>query len=89
MTYDKVAFKALEDGDDAPIGYAYVRCHMIFDVKIEGFCQKVRLVAGEHMTETPATMNYTSVVSCETDCWDLVITELDDLDVKCGDVVNA
>ena len=41
------------------------------------------------MTETPATMNYTSVVSCETDCWDLVITELDDLDVKCGDVVNA
>ena len=41
------------------------------------------------MTEIPATMNYTSVLSCETDCWALVITELDDLDVKCGDVVNA
>ena len=33
----KVAFKALEDSEYIPIGYADVRCHMIFDVKMEGF----------------------------------------------------
>ena len=89
MTYDKVAFKALEDGDDAPIGYAYVRCHMIFDVKIEYFCQKARLVAGEHMTETPATMTCASIVSLETVCLALVIAAFNYLGIKCRDVMNA
>ena len=36
----KATFKALEDGEDLPIGYAYLLCHMIFDVKTEDFRQK-------------------------------------------------
>ena len=33
ITDVKVAFKAFEDGEDVPIGYSYVRCHMIFRIK--------------------------------------------------------
>ena len=61
-----VAFKILPDGTTAPIGYQKISCHMIFDVKMEDFCRKARLVAGGHQTEAPATITYASVVSCET-----------------------
>ena len=66
MTDVKVEFELLEDGENLPTGYNFVRCHMIFDVKMEEFCRKARLVAGGHMTETPANMTYASAVSCET-----------------------
>ena len=39
---------------------------MVFDIKMEDFRQKARLVAGGHMTEAPATIMYASVVSRET-----------------------
>jgi len=36
---------------------------MIFDIKLEGFCQKARLVAGGHQTETLAcVLTYARVV---------------------------
>jgi len=35
---------------------------MIFDVKMD-FTRKARLVAGGHMTETPSSITYSSVVS--------------------------
>jgi hypothetical protein len=40
-----------------------MECHMVFDVKIEGFRRKARLVAGGHTTETPAVMTYATKVS--------------------------
>ena len=72
-----------------PIGYAYFRCHMIFDVKIEDFRRKAQLFAGGHMAETPATTNYANVVYREAVCLALVISEFNDPEVKCGDVLNA
>ena len=46
------------------LGYQWINCHMIFDVKLgENFRHKARLVAGSHMTNTPASMTYSSVVS--------------------------
>ena len=89
MTDIRVAFKFLEDGEDVPIGYDYVRCHIIFHIKIEEFRRKSRLVAGGHMTKTPDTMTYYSVVSRETVFLDLVIATLNDLEVKCGDGINV
>ena len=56
MNNVKVAFKVLEDGEEVPIGYDYVFCHMIFDVKTEDFYHKALLVAGGHMTETADTI---------------------------------
>ena len=41
------------------------------------------------MTETPATTNYANGVYRETVCLELVIAALDDLDIKCRDVINS
>jgi len=84
-----VAFKILPDGRSAPIGYQKIPCHMIFDVKMEDFRRKARLVAGGHKTEAPTTITYTSVVSRETIRIALLMAALNDLDVKVGDVLNA
>ncbi len=40
------AFKILLDGQSVPIGYQKLPCHMIFDIKMEDFRCKARLVAG-------------------------------------------
>jgi hypothetical protein len=62
---------------------------MVFDVKMEDFQQKARLVAGGHRTEAPATITYASVISRETVCLALTIATLNALQVKVGDVLNA
>jgi hypothetical protein len=84
-----VAFKILVDGQSEPIDYQKIPCHMIFDVKMEDFRRKARLIAGGHKTEAPATITYTSVVSRETVRIALLMAALNDLKVKVGDVLNA
>jgi len=85
----KVAFKILDNKNEVPRDYQFVHCHMIFDVKMENFRRKARLVAGGHMTSAPAAMTYASVVSRETVRIALTLAALNDLDVMCGDVLNA
>ncbi len=84
-----VAFKILLDGQSAPIGYQKIPCHMIFDIKMEDFQCKARLVAGGQMTKALVTITYASVVSHETVCIALLMAALNDLNVKVGDVLNA
>jgi hypothetical protein len=62
---------------------------MIFDIEIKGFRCKARLVACGHMTKAPATITYASVVSRETIRIALLMTALNYLNVKVGDVLNA
>jgi hypothetical protein len=57
-----VTFKLLNRDEEPSIGFQYIDCHLIFDVKLDGFRQKARMVAGRHMTEAPAIMTYASVV---------------------------
>ena len=64
-----------------PIGYKFICCHMIFDVKMEDFCRKSRLVAGGHTTDTPAAITYASVVSRESVRLALMIAALNSLEV--------
>ena len=85
----KVAFKILEDGENPPPGYQFVRCHLVFDIKMEDFRRKARLVAGGHMTDVPPTITYASVVSRETVRIALTIAALNDLEVKVADILNA
>ena len=73
----------------APRDHQFVKCHMIFDIKMENFRRKARLVAGGHITTAPAAVTYASVVSRETVCISLTLAALNDLEVKCGDVLNA
>ena len=85
----KVAFKMLDEGELVPRDHQFVRCHLIFDVKMEDFRRKARFVAGGHMTKAPATLTYASVVSRETVRIVLTIAALNGLQVKWGDVMNA
>ncbi len=40
-----VAFNPLDNGMQPPNGYQFVQCHIIFEVKMEDFRWKARLVA--------------------------------------------
>ncbi len=84
-----VAFKILADNESVPIGYQRIPCHMVFDIKMDDFTRKARLVAGRHMTDAPSTIMYASVVSCKTIGIALLMAALNDLEVKVGDVLNA
>jgi len=84
-----IAFNILPDGHVAPNGYQKIHCHMVFDIKMEDFRCKARLVAGGHMTGAPTTITYASVVSRETVRLALTLAALNDLEVKVGDVLNA
>lgn len=89
MSNVQIAFKILDNGEVVPPSFQEIRCHLIFDVKIEDFRRKARLVAGGHMTETPATMTFASVVSRESVRIALTLAALNDLDVKTADIQNA
>jgi hypothetical protein len=91
----KVAWEAREDLDieevrkgGALVGYTEIRCHMIFDVKMD-FTRKARFVAGGHMTDTPSSITYSSVVSRDSVRLAFVIAALNDLDILSCDVGNA
>ena len=53
MTNAKVTFKILNDDKSVPRNHQFVKCHMIFDVKMENFRRKTRLVAGGHIRNLP------------------------------------
>eukprot|EP00804_Cyclotella_cryptica_P021920 CCRYP_000874-RA/>CCRYP_000874-RA protein AED:0.26 eAED:0.26 QI:0/0/0/1/1/1/2/0/446 len=84
-----VAFDVLADGVAPPADHQYIRCHMIFDVKMEDFRRKALLVAGGHVTKAPATLTYASVVSRETVRITLLIATLNNIDIWAADVLNA
>jgi hypothetical protein len=41
-----IAFQCLNPGKRGPLDYKWIKCHMIFDIKIEDFRRKARMVAG-------------------------------------------
>ena len=65
MNNVRIAFEKFNgEKKDLPVGFQQIQCHMIFDVKLgENFRRKARYVAGGHMTEPPASITYSSVVS--------------------------
>jgi hypothetical protein len=82
----QVAFKILNGDEAVPPTYQEIRCHMIFDVKIEYIHHKARCVAGVHTTDTPHAMTYVSVVSRESVRIALTLAALNYLDVKMADI---
>lgn len=82
------------DGDEHEarrklVGYQKIRCHIIFDVKMEGLVRKSRFVAGGHTTETPKSLTYASVVTRESVRLAFLVAALNDLNVLAADVGNA
>ena len=60
-----VAFHILGEGASKPIGYSFIGCHIVFDVKQGTLQRKARLVANGAGTE-PEVPTYASVVSRES-----------------------
>jgi len=82
------AFKFIEADQSVPIGFKWIPLHMVFDVKMD-FTRKARLVAGGHMTDPPATMTYSSMVSHDSVRIAFLIAALNDLEILAADVGNA
>ena len=88
MTNVKPAFEILDEDAPAPVGHQQIRCHMIFDVKLD-LTRKARYVAGGHVTEAPSALTYQSVVSRESVRIAFTIAALNDLDICAADIQNA
>jgi hypothetical protein len=84
-----ITFKCLNLGERAPLDYKWIKCYMIFDIKIEDFQRKARMVAGRHMTGASTIMTYASVVTHEIVRIALTLAALNDLKVKAADILNA
>ena len=63
--------------------------HVIFDVSMEDFRRKARLVAGEHVENPPSTTTYTIVVSRDTPIIALALNYLKYLPVKVAGIQNV
>ena len=66
----RIAFK-IQEGDEKPLPTSqFMKCHMIFNIKMEDFRRKMRLVAGGHMTEAlkTLTMRVLCVLGHGADC---------------------
>ena len=83
-----IEFKLLDEGENPPPTYQEIRCHMIFDIKMEDFRRKARYVAGGHATVAPPTLTYASFVLQESVCIDITLYVLNDLDVKTSNIQN-
>ena len=70
------------------VGFQEIKCHMIFDVKMD-LTRKARFVAGGHLTEPPASITYSSVVSRDSVRIAFLLAALNDLDILACDVGNA
>eukprot|EP00804_Cyclotella_cryptica_P003812 CCRYP_018937-RA/>CCRYP_018937-RA protein AED:0.24 eAED:0.24 QI:0/0/0/1/0.66/0.5/4/0/462 len=81
MTNVRVAFDILAGGAAPPPDHQFIHCHMIFDVKMEDFRRKARIVAGRHATKDPTTLTYASVMSREI--------RFNDVDIWVAGVLNA
>ena len=93
----RVAFKVWEEGDvdeakrgQKLVGYQQIRCHMIFDIKMDGlFTRKARFVAGGHTTDTPSSITYSSVVSRDSVRIAFTLAALNGLEIRAADIGNA
>jgi len=62
------AFEFRDDNVVIPPGFTEIKCHLVFDVKMD-LTRKASFVAGgHHMTDPPKDSTYSSVVTSERVC---------------------
>ena len=69
-----MAFKILSDDKKAPNGYQFIKCQIIFDIKIKDYQQKARILTSGGMMDPNATITDASMVSRETVWITLTVT---------------
>ena len=82
------AFDVLPKGSKKPVGYQEIKCHLVFDVKMD-FTRKARFVAEGFRTDPPASVIYSSVVSRESVRIAFLIAALNDLELLGADCEGA
>ena len=80
MTNVYIAFHILDHGEENPVGYEHINCHLIFDSKMD-FRRKAQFVAGGHTTKPPAESTYAGVVSRESVRISFTLAALNGLDI--------
>ena len=85
------AFKVWEKViSQIPPGYQQIKCHMVFDVKMgENVRRKARFAVGRHMSETPSTLTYSSIVSRDSVMIILLVAALNGLNIMACVIQNA
>ena len=73
-----------------PPGYQEIKCHLILNINMgDNFRRKARFVAVGHMTDTPATLTYASVVSRLLVSIALTTADLNGIKIFSCDIQNA
>jgi len=88
MKNNRQAFEFLEEDEKVPISCKWIKCHMVFDVKMD-FTRKARNVVGGEMTDPPSRITYSSVVSRDSIRIAFLIAALNDIDILACDIGNA
>ena len=70
------------------VGFQEIKCHMIFDVKMD-FTRKARFVAGGHTTDAAPGITYSSVVSRDSVRLGFMLAALNGVDIMACDLENA
>ena len=88
MKNSRVSLNSIDRDNHAPVGYKEIKCHLIFDVKMD-LTRKARYVAEGHITNPTLSKTYASVVSCDSVRLNFLIAALHDLYILAGDIQNA
>ena len=88
MTNVAVAFHIFDHGEEEPVGYEHINCHIIFDVNID-FLRKAQFVAGGHTTNPTAEYTYAGFVLWDSVCISSTLATLNDLENFAADIKNA
>ena len=70
------------------IRFQEIRCHMIFDIKMD-ITHKAHFIAGGHTMEAPASVLYSCVVSCDSIHLAFLIAALNDINILSCYLENA
>ena len=89
-----VAFEAWEPGSleyamrgQNLVRYQEIRCHIIFDIKMNGrFTSKARYVAGGHTTDPPYSITHSSIVSRNSIIIAFTLASLNDIDIRAAEI---
>jgi hypothetical protein len=85
----QVSLKILNDDELISTAYQEIMCHVLFDMKMEGFWRKACFVTRGHTTETHHMMTYASVVLLYSVRFALTLEAMIGLDVNMADIEKA
>ena len=72
------------------VGYQEIRCHRIFDIKIDKrFTRKDLYVAGGHTTDTPSSITYSRAVSRDSIRIEPTLAALNGVEIRAANIGNA